>query len=301
MTARVVVNRYWQSYFGIGLVKTPQDFGSQGDEPVNLPLLDYLATEFVRTGWDVRAMQRLIVLSATYRQDSASTLEQIQNDPENRYLAHGPRFRLPAEMVRDNALAVSGLLKERVGGPSVFPYQPPGLWEDIAFGDGFSAQSYVPSHGDDLYRRSMYTFWKRTSPPPALTTFDAPDREKCTARRLLTNTPLQALALLNDPTYVEASRALAARMLKEGGSTDESRIRFAFQLTTARPPAAKEVAILESLETRELANYRQHPEAAKKLLAVGESPAPTGDAAQLAALTTVASAILNLDETVTKE
>ncbi len=301
MTARVVVNRYWQSYFGLGIVKTSQDFGSQGDEPVNLPLLDWLATEFIRSGWDVRAMQRLIVTSATYRQDSAATQEQIQNDPENRYLAHGPRFRLPAEMIRDNALAVSGLLKERVGGPSVFPYQPPGLWEDIAFGDGFSAQSYVPSHGDDLYRRSMYTFWKRTSPPPALGTFDAPDREKCTARRLLTNTPLQALVLLNDPTYVEASRALAARMLKEGGSTDEGRIRFAFELTVARAPAAKEVEILRSLETRELANYRQHPDAAKKLLSVGESPAPQTDPAELAALTTVASAILNLDETVTKE
>jgi hypothetical protein len=301
MTARVVVNRYWQSYFGLGIVKTPQDFGSQGDEPVNLPLLDYLATEFIHSGWDVRAMQRLIVTSATYRQDSTATPEQIQNDPENRYLAHGPRYRLPAEMVRDNALAVSGLLKERVGGPSVFPYQPPGLWEDIAFGDGFSAQSYTPSHGDDLYRRSMYTFWKRTSPPPSLGTFDAPDREKCTARRLLTNTPLQALVLLNDPTYVEASRALAERMLKEGGNTDEDRIRFAFRLTVDRPPAAKEVEVLHSLETRELANYRQHPDAAKKLLAVGESPAPKVDPAELAAMTTVASAILNLDETVTKE
>ena len=302
LTARVVVNRFWASYFGLGIVKTPQDFGSQGDPPVNQPLLDWLATEFVHSGWDVRAMQRLIVTSAAYQQDSAATPEMIANDPENRYLAHGPRFRLPAEMIRDNALAVSGLLKERVGGPSVSPYQPKGLWEDVSFGDGFSAQSYTPSHGDDLYRRSMYTFWKRTSPPPSLITFDAPDREKCTARRLLTNTPLQALVLLNDPTYIEASRALAARILKEGGHDEDQRIRFAFELVTSRQPAAQEVSVLRTLADRESETYRQHPDSAKKLLAVGESPNPKGvDVSELAAWTTVASALLNLDETITKE
>jgi hypothetical protein len=217
-------------------------------------------------------------------------------------LARGPRFRLPAEAVRDNALFVSGLLKERVGGPSVFPYQPKGLWEDIAFGDGFSAQSYTPSHGDDLYRRSMYTFWKRTSPPPSLATFDAPDREKCTARRLLTNTPLQALVLLNDPTYIEASRALASRMIREGGSDPARRITYAFELATARPPAANELEILRSLEEKELAEYRRDPASARKLIAVGESKAPANiDPAEMAAWTTVASAILNLDETITKE
>lgn len=302
LTARVVVNRFWANYFGLGIVKTPQDFGSQGDPPVNQELLDWLATEFIRSGWDVRAMQRLMVTSAAYRQDSAATPEMIANDPENRYLAHGPRFRLPAEMIRDNALAVSGLLKERVGGPSVSPYQPAGLWEDVSFGDGFSAQSYSQSHGDDLYRRSMYTFWKRTSPPPALVTFDAPDREKCTARRLLTNTPLQALVLLNDTTYIEASRALATRMMKEGGTGADQRIRFAFSLATAREPAARELSILRQLAERESETYRQHPDSAKKLLAVGESPVPAGiDAAELAAWTTVASAVLNLDETITKE
>jgi len=306
LTARVVVNRFWASYFGLGIVKTPQDFGSQGDPPVNQELLDWLATEFIRSGWDVKAMQRLIVTSAAYRQDSAATPEMIANDPENRYLARGPRFRLPAEMIRDNALAVSGLLKERVGGPSVSPYQPPGLWEDVSFGDGFTAQSYIPSHGDDLYRRSMYTVWKRTSSPPALVTFDAPDREKCTARRLLTNTPLQALVLLNDTTYVEASRALAARVVREAGqgaaNSVDSRIRYAFELVTSRPPEDRELSVLRKLEEHESETYKRHPDLAKKLLAVGESPLPAGtDPAELAAWTTVASALLNLDETITKE
>jgi hypothetical protein len=302
LTARVVVNRFWASYFGLGIVKTPQDFGSQGDPPVNQELLDWLATEFIRSGWDVRAMQRLIVTSAAYRQDSVATPEMIANDPENRYLARGPRFRLPAEMIRDNALAVSGLLKERVGGPSVSPYQPPGLWEDVAFGDGFTAQSYIPSHGDDLYRRSMYTVWKRTSSPPGLVTFDAPNREKCTARRLLTNTPLQALVLLNDTTYVEASRALATRVVREGGQGVDQRIRYAFQLVTSRPPEDREVSVLHKLEEHESETYRRRPDLAKKLLSVGESPVPAGiNQAELAAWTTVASAMLNLDETVTKE
>jgi hypothetical protein len=200
---------------------------------------------------------------------------------------------------------VSGLLKERVGGPSVSPYQPPGLWEDVSFGDGFTAQSYIPSHGDDLYRRSMYTVWKRTSSPPALVTFDAPDREKCTARRLLTNTPLQALVLLNDTTYVEASRALAARALHEaaqGAGQIDSRIRYMFELVTSRPPEDRELSVLRKLEEHESETYKRHPDLAKKLLAVGESPVPAGtDQAELAAWTTVASALLNLDETITKE
>ena len=216
LTARVAVNHYWQMYFGVGIVKTAEDFGSQGDPPSNQQLLDWLATEFMRTKWDVKAMQRLIVTSAAYRQVSKVSPEMLEKDPENRLLARGPRFRLPAEMVRDNALAVSGLMNEKIGGPSVFPYQPKGLWEEMAFGGDFSAQTYVQSHGKDLYRRSMYTFWKRTVPPPELNTFDAPDREKCTARRGTTNTPLQALVLMNDPTYIEASRALAERDLREG-------------------------------------------------------------------------------------
>ncbi|HYK89344.1 MAG TPA: DUF1553 domain-containing protein, partial [Acidobacteriota bacterium] len=227
LTARVAVNHFWQMYFGTGIVKTSEDFGSQGEPPVNQELLDWLATEFLRTKWDVRAMQRLIVTSSTYRQASRITSELLERDPENRFLARGPRFRLPAEIVRDNALAISGLLNPEIGGPGVFPYQPKGLWEEMAFGDGFSAQSYTPSHGKDLYRRTLYTFWKRSVPPPSLLTFDAPDREKCMARRAPTNTPLQALVLLNDPTYVEAARGLAQRVLREGGQDDQSRIRYA--------------------------------------------------------------------------
>jgi hypothetical protein len=302
LTARVVVNRYWQMYFGIGLVKTPQDFGSQGDPPSHPELLDWLATEFVRTHWDVKAMQRLIVTSAAYRQSSRETPELLEKDPENRLLAHGPRFRLPAEMVRDNALAVSGLLNPAIGGASVFPYQPKGMWEEMAFGEGFSAQTYTPSHAGDLYRRSMYTFWKRTVPPPSLATFDAPDREKCTARRSVTNTPLQALVLLNDPTYVEAARALAQRTLLEAPKDPSRRIAYVFRLATDRKPAPPEVKVLRDLARAETLHYRHDTDAAEKLLRVGESSYNARlDPGELAAWTTVASTILNLDETITKE
>jgi hypothetical protein len=302
LTARVVVNRYWQMYFGHGIVKTAEDFGSQGEPPVHPELLDWLATEFIRTGWDVRAMQRLIVTSATYRQSSKVTPELVEKDPENRLLQRGPRFRLPAEMVRDSALAVSGLLNDRVGGPGVSPYQPQGLWEELAFGDGFSAQEYRPSTGTDLYRRSLYTFWKRTVPPAQMATFDAPDREKCTARRPLTNTPLQALVLMNDPTYVEAARALARRAMIEGGKDAKSRISYAFRLATARKPGAGEVRVLRDLLLKQLARYRRDRQAALTLLSIGQSKWDEKiDAAELAAWTTVASTILNLDETITKE
>ena len=209
LTARVAVNHYWQSYFGNGLVKTAEDFGLQGELPSHPRLLDWLAAEFVQSGWDVKALQKKIVMSATYRQGSQLPPELLVRDPENRLLARGPRYRLPAESVRDNALAAAGLLDDRIGGPSVFPYQPEGLWREMAYGDMFTAQVYRKGSGSDLYRRSMYTFWKRTIPPPSLGVFDAPDREKCIARRSRTNTPLQALVLMNDPTYVEASRALA--------------------------------------------------------------------------------------------
>jgi hypothetical protein len=301
LTARVAVNRFWQMYFGYGIVKTQEDFGVQGEPPVNPELLDWLATEFVRTGWDIRAMQRLIVTSATYRQSSKMTPALLEKDPENRLLARGPRVRLPAEMIRDTALAASGLLNDQIGGPSVLPYQPKGLWEEMAFGEGYSAQAYEQSHGKDLYRRGMYTFWKRTVPPASLSTFDAPDREKCTARRALTNTPLQALALLNDPTYVEASRALGQRALLEGGKSTDSRLSYAFQLATARPPTGKEIKVLRSLLAERLTSFRRDRQSAVKLLAVGESPRdPRLDATELAAWTTVASVILNLDETITK-
>ncbi len=302
LTARVAVNRFWQQYFGIGIVKTSEDFGSQGEMPSNQKLIDWLATEFVRTGWNVKAMQRLIVTSATYRQSSIETPEMRERDPENRLLARGPRFRLPAEEIRDNALAVSGLLDYRIGGPSVFPYQPKGLWEEMAFGAGFTAQTYTESTGRDLYRRSMYTFWKRTVPPPALVTFDAPDREKCTARRTVTNTPLQALVLMNDPTYVEAARFLAARMMTQGGKSAVARVDFGFRLATGRTPDAQERAILVDEAQESIADYRAHSAQASELLGVGATRSSSKlNPKELAAWTTVASIILNLDETITKE
>jgi hypothetical protein len=302
LTARVAVNRFWQQYFGLGIVKTQEDFGVQGEAPSNPELLDWLATELVRTNWDVRAMQRLIVTSSTYRQSSKVTAALLEKDPENRLLARGPRVRLPAEMIRDTALAAGGLLDDRIGGPSVEPYQPAGLWEEMAFGEGFSGQHYEQSHGKDLYRRGMYTLWKRTVPPASLATFDAPSREKCAARRGQTNTPLQALALLNDPTYVEAARALAQRALLEGGKDDKSRLAYAFRLATARRPTGKEVDILRDLLKGRRDSFRKDRQAAAKLLKVGESERDRRlDPIEHAAWTTVTSVILNLDETITKQ
>ena len=303
LTSRVIVNRYWQLYFGIGIVKTVEDFGSQGEWPSHPELLDWLATEFMRSGWDVRQMQKLIVMSATYRQSSYVSPELAARDPENRLLARGPRFRLPAEFIRDQALAVSGLLDDEIAGKSVSPYQPAGLWEELMSrddGKNWTAQTYTQSHGHDLYRRTMYTFWKRTAPPPTLATFDAPDRETCTVRRPRTNTPLQALVLMNDPTYMEASRKLAERMMVEA-KTDEDRVTLAYRLTLARAPQKAEVALLLKLYGEQLARYRADHPAAEKLLAIGESERnATLDSAELAAWTMVASTILNLDETVTK-
>jgi len=333
LTSRVAVNRFWQMYFGHGIVKTVEDFGSQGEPPVHPELLDWLAAEFmnptwrqgdmatgrwgdeahsqsairnpqsaIKRGWDVKEMQKLIVTSATYRQSSRVTPELREKDPENRLLARGPRYRFPAEVIRDNALAASGLLNDEIGGRSVLPYQPPGLWEEMAFGDGFSMQEYVQSHGEDLYRRSMYTFWKRTVPPAAMATFDAPDREKCVARRAVTNTPLQALVTLNDPTYVEAARAMAERTLREGGGDARSRIVYVFRLALARKPSTQEAQVLRELLSRQLINYRKDKKAASELLRVGESKVDDKiDQTELAAWTMVASAILNLDETITKE
>ncbi len=301
LTSRVAVNRFWQMYFGVGIVKTQEDFGVQGEPPSHPELLDWLATEFVRTGWDVRAMQRLIVTSAAYRQSAHVTPALLEQDPENRLLARGPRVRMPAEMVRDTALAAAGLLNDRIGGPSVSPYQPAGLWEEMAFGDGFSGQRYEQSHGADLYRRGMYTLWKRTVPPASLATFDAPNREKCTARRALTNTPLQALALMNDPTYVEASRALAQRALTEGGADPDRRLAYAFRLATSRQPAGRELKVLRGLLDQRRTAFAADRQAAVKLVSVGESKRSAAiDPVELAAWTTVTSVILNLDEAVSK-
>lgn len=303
LTSRVIVNRFWQMLFGTGLVKTAEDFGSQGERPSHPELLDWLAVEFRESGWDVKHILRLMVTSATYRQSSAATAELLAKDPENRLLARMSRLRLPAEAIRDQALAASGLLDGRIGGPSVSPYQPPGLWEELMSredGANWTAQVYVQSHGADLYRRTMYTFWKRTSPPPTLSTFDAPDREVCTVRRARTNTPLQALVLMNDPTYVEAARKLAERVLAQTGSTDE-RLKQMFRLVVAREPNARESAVLRRSLEEQIATFGADHNAAATLLSVGESPRDERlDAAELAAWATAASIILNLDEAVTR-
>jgi hypothetical protein len=296
LTARVAVNRWWQRYFGTGLVKTVEDLGSQGEWPSHPELLDWLATEFVRTGWDIKAMQRLIVTSAAYRQSFQVTKALLERDPENRLLARGPRVRLSARAIRDQALAISGLLVERLGGPSVKPYQPPGLWEELA------GEPYVPDHGDQLYRRSLYTFWKRTVAPPALVTFDAAGRETCVVRQSRTNTPLQALNLMNDVTYIEAARKLAERMLTEGGMTPAERLTFAFRLATARRPRPVELQILCAGLDEHRKRYRGDRPAALALLQAGEAPRDESlDAGELAAYTAMASLILNLDETITKD
>jgi hypothetical protein len=297
LTPRVTVNRFWQEYFGVGLVKTAEDFGVRGEVPSHQELLDWLATEFIRSGWDAKGIQRLIVTSATYRQSSKII---DTKDPENRLLARGPRFRLPAETVRDNALAISGLLTEKIGGPSVRPYQPPKLWEELAGGAGEGP--YVQDKGANLYRRSLYVYRKRTVPHPVIATFDAPSREICQVKRQRTNTPLQALELLNDVTYVEAARCLAQRMLTEGGATPRPRLRYAFRLATARRPSDSELDLLSQALERYLSIYRKDQTTAKELVHHGEAPVNGAlDPVVLAAHTSVASVILNLDETITKE
>jgi hypothetical protein len=297
----VIVNNFWQSVFGTGIVKSVEDFGYQADWPSHPELLDWLALEFVESGWDVKKLIRLIVTSSTYCQTTDSTKTLNERDPENRLLARGPRQRLTAEMLRDQALALSGLLVEELGGPPVYPYQPTNFYKGIVVGADYPGTSYTDSQGDALYRRSLYTFWKRTVPHPTLATFDAPDREVCVARRLRTNTPLQALALMNDPIQLEAARKLAERMLLEVGVKPGDRLDFAFQLATARRPKASERKLLTSLLEKRLAHYQSEPETAKQLLSVGASkPNPNLDCAELAAYANLASLILNLDETLTR-
>lgn len=313
LTSRVAVNRAWATFFGNGLVETVEDFGSQGQWPSHLDLLDWLAVEFsgsdshaplsvaARPRWDVKRLHRSIVESATYRQTSRVSPELYERDPANKLLARGPRFRLPAETIRDSALAAAGLLSDHLGGPSVSPYQPAGLWDDVAVGADYEGTVYRQDKGEGLYRRSMYTFWKRTCPPPGLNAFDAPEREVCTARRSRTNTPLQALVLLNDPTYLEAARKLAERAIHTGGPTLETRLSTAFQLALSRKPTAIELQVLVKTYQQRLDRYRQDSAGAKSLLSVGESPRDSAiDEAELAAWTSVTSLILNLDEAVTK-
>ena len=296
LTARVAVNRAWQMYFGTGLVKTVDDFGTQGEWPSHPELLDWLASDFMTSGWNVKELQKKIVMSAAYRQSSKVTPELLQRDPENRLLARGPRIRLSAEMIRDQALFASGLLVEQIGGPSVLPYQPEGLWKDLTGTD------FVPEHGASLYRRSMYTFWKRTVAPPGMVMFDAPTREACTVRESRTNTPLQALNLMNDVTYVETGRVLAQRAWHQGGSTPVDRLSYAFQLALSRKPLPKEQELLVRAWEYHRDRFLKTPENAKKFSKLGETP-PEGKIPpeELAAYSVVAQMLLNLDEAVTKQ
>ncbi len=299
LTARVTVNRLWQQMFGTGLVKTAEDFGSQGDWPSHPDLLDWLAVEFVESGWDVRHMLRLIATSRTYQQQAAVTPELLERDPENRLLARGPRFRLEAEEIRDQALFASGLLYETLGGPSVKPEQPDGLWADVGYTDSNTA-NYTPDEGQARFRRSMYTYWKRTSPPPNMTAFDAPTREACTVRRSRTNTPMQALVLLNDPQFVEASRVLAGRVLRAEAEPG-AQLAMAYRLLTSRAPDAEELGVLLDLYAAQLEHYQQQPFDALALLSVGAAPRDESlDPAAHAAMTTAANAILTLDEAIHK-
>lgn len=292
LTARVTVNRMWQHFFGTGLVKSSENFGLQGELPSHPELLDWLATEFIETGWDVKAMHKRIVMSHTYQQASGMEDPQRQLDPENRLLARGPRRRLSPFAIRDSALYVSGLLNEQIGGPSVKPYMPPGIWKSI------SNATYKQDHGENLYRRSMYTYWRRTVPPPTMMAFNAAARESCIVRNELTTTPLQALTLLNNIAFVEAARFLAERMLKEPQLTEPSqRIEWAFRLITSRSPAEEEVNILLDDLQRFRVDFEKQPATAQQLLQVGEKPSdPDLAPTELAAYTLIANTLLNLDE-----
>ena len=300
LTARVTVNRYWQQFFGYGLVKTSGDFGSQGDSPSHPELLDWLAVEFRETGWDMKRLVRLLVTSAAYRRSAATSPELLTKDPENRLLVRGPRARLDAEVIRDQALFVSGLLSPRLGGKGVRPYQPDNVWEPVGF-SGSNTARYTRDNGEALYRRSLYTFLKRTAPPPSMSTFDAPAREASCIRRERSNTPLQALALMNDVQHVEAARAFAQRILKEGGTDDAARLAFAWRTAVGRRPQAAETAVTQEALTAHRARYAAAPEDAAKLITFGDSkPDPALPATELAAWTLTAGLLLNLDETLNR-
>jgi mono/diheme cytochrome c family protein len=296
LTARVIVNRHWQHFFGTGLVKTSENFGVQGEPPSHPELLDWLALEFLRSGWDVKKLHRLIVTAATYRQSSVVSRKQAERDPENRLLARGPRFRFSAHMIRDQTLAVSGLLREQIGGPSVKPYAPPGIWQSI------SNNKYVQDHGPSLYRRSLYTYWRRTVPPPTMATFNAAEREVCLVRKDRTNTPLQALTLMNNVAFVEAARFLAERILREADSNSASQIRQGFRIVTGRLPRRSESEPLKKAYEQFLNYFESNPTEAPKLLAIGEAPRDKKlPATQHAALAMLSNLLLNLDEAITLE
>jgi Protein of unknown function (DUF1553)/Protein of unknown function (DUF1549)/Planctomycete cytochrome C len=297
LVARVMVNRLWKLAFGQALVTTPDDLGSQGAWPTHPELLDWLACEFVDSGWNVKAMLKQMVTSATYRQSSLATEEERSHDPDNRWLARQNRFRLDAELVRDDALAVSGLLSSKIGGPSVKPYQPPGYWVFL----NFPKRDWVRDRGENLFRRGLYTYWQRTFLHPSLLAFDASTREECVVARPRSNTPLQALVLLNDPAYIEAARALAVRVIREAGADPKARLDHAFRLALSRPARAEEETVLLNLLAEHQAQYKLDPPAARALLSTGDLPsAPGADLAELAAWTSVARVLLNLQETITR-
>jgi len=296
LTARVTVNRIWQQFFGTGLVKTTEDFGVQSERPSHPGLLDWLAQEFVSDNWNVKRLHRRIVLSATYRQSSAVTSALHERDPENRLLARMTRYRLPSWMIRDQALAISGLLVERMGGPPVKPYQPPGVWAESTFGK----KRYAQDKGEALYRRSLYTFWRRIVGPTMF--FDEAKRQTCEVRRARTNTPLHALITLNDVAYVETARAMAQRVLKEGGVDDVARVAYAFRLATARPPSAAEAAVLQQRIQQLRVTYAAKPEAAQELLKIGEHLRDESlTVTDHAAYTVLCNLLFNLDEVITRE
>ncbi|MGC8639163.1 MAG: PSD1 and planctomycete cytochrome C domain-containing protein [Isosphaeraceae bacterium] len=301
LTARVAVNRFWLQVFGTGIVKTVEDFGSQGEPPSHPELLDWLAVQFREDGWDVKRLMKRLVMSATYRESSRMTPESVAKDPANRLLSRGPRFRLDAETLRDQAFYLGGILIEHVGGPSVKPPQPAGLWEAVAYTGSNTAHFKADTGFERIHRRSLYTFWKRTSPPPQMTTLDAPSREACTVRRERTNTPLQALLLMNEPQMVEASRALAERTFREAGATTDERLIYMFRVATARRPDAQDLAALTAALLDFQAHYAKQPAAAKELIAIGESKADSRyNPSELAAWTMIGNVILNLDEVMTK-
>jgi hypothetical protein len=298
LTTRVAVNRYWMMLFGEGLVRTVGDFGAQSTPPSHPGLLDWLAVDFVQSGWDVKRMIKQIVMSQTYRRSSRLDSIHREKDAENLLLARAPRFRLQGEFIRDQALAVSGLLNPELGGPSVKPYQPANIWNEVSLNGGLR---YRQDKGDKLYRRSMYTYWKRSAPMPNMLIFDAPSREKCVIQRQRTNTPLQALVTLNDPQFLEAARAFAERLLKEGPPDEAGRIDLAYRYATARPAKEREVEILTALYHKNLARFREAPETATEFLAVGESPRDESlDPTEHAAWMVVAQTVLNLDESLTR-
>ncbi|MBX3255271.1 MAG: DUF1549 domain-containing protein [Chitinophagaceae bacterium] len=303
LTARVAVNHVWEMYFGRGLVKTSDDFGNQGEMPSHPGLLDYLAVQFRENGWDLKALQKLIVMSATYRQQSVINTGLYEKDPDNILLARSSRYRMSAEMIRDNALAISGLLSSKIGGPSVYPYQPPGLWE--ALSDKSWRYIYKLSEEEDLFRRSMYTIIKRSSPPPYMLIFDAPDRNFCTVKRPVSSSPLQALALMNDPTFIEASKFVAMRIIHEGGNSIDGKLALGFRLVTGRRPGKDETMLLNEMYRAENDILRKQPGKAKKILAVGnakmDQPASPEGLIEAATYTNVIMALLNTDEFITRK